>query len=158
MPEPELFLLFARPLNGAGIRVAQPEAEMGANPPLFEVPPGAVGQLRVAYAKHAGDPAWTRFIRRIEAESPKFAQNWAAQDVAPPGSYSKALRHPGLGEFMAVTTTFAVQSIPGTRMTVYTPADPVSRITMERLAAGEADDAHFACWPDHRPERIVVSA
>lgn len=119
---------------------------------------GAVGQLRVAYAKHAGDPAWTRFIRRLEAESPKFAQNWAAQDVAPPGSYSKALRHPGLGEFMAVTTTFAVQSIPGTRMTVYTPADPVSRITMERLAAGEADDAHFACWPDHRPERIVVSA
>jgi transcriptional regulator with XRE-family HTH domain len=113
---------------------------------------GMVGQLRVAYAKHVGDPTWTHFIRRIEAESPRFAAAWAAHDVAQPGSYSKVLRHPGLGEFSATTASFAVQEVPGARMVVYTPTDPASRTTMERLAAGEAADAHFPCWPAHSPE------
>jgi transcriptional regulator with XRE-family HTH domain len=118
---------------------------------------GMVGQLRVAYAKHVGDPAWTRFIRRLEAESPKFAAVWAAHDVAQPGSFSKVLRQPGLGEFTVVTTSLAVQAVPGARMTVYTPADAASRVTMARLAAGEAGDAHFPCWPAHLPERAVAA-
>ena len=32
-----------------------------------------VGQLRAAYGRHVGDPAWTHFIRRLEAVSPAFA-------------------------------------------------------------------------------------
>ena len=117
-----------------------------------------VGQLRVAYAKHVGDPAWAHFIRRLEAESLQFAAAWAAHDVAHPTSYSKALRHPGVGEFTVTTTSFAVQAVPGARMTVYTPADPASRIAIERLAAGEADDSHFPCWPAHAPELTVATA
>jgi transcriptional regulator with XRE-family HTH domain len=117
---------------------------------------GMVGQLRVAYAKHVGDPAWAHFIRRLEAESPMFATAWAAHDVAQPTGFSKALRYPGLGEFTTTTTSFAVHAVPGARMTVYTPADPASRITMERLSAGEAADAHFPCWPTHSPERALA--
>ena len=111
-----------------------------------------VGALRAAYGRHVGDPAWTHFIRRLEAESPKFAAAWAAHDVAQPTSYSKAFRHPGLGEFTTTTTSFAVQAVPGARMTVYTPADEASRVTLKRLAAGEGSDAHFPCWPEHSPE------
>jgi transcriptional regulator with XRE-family HTH domain len=115
------------------------------------------GQLRAAYAKHVGDPAWTHFIRRLQAESPQFAAAWAANDVAQPASYFKVLRHPGLGEFKVITADFAVQAVPSARMSVYTPADPASRITMERLAAGEGDDSHFPCWPEHSPERMAAT-
>jgi len=43
-----------------------------------------VAQLRAAYGHHVGDPAWTGFIRRMEALSPEFAAMWATQDVAHP--------------------------------------------------------------------------
>jgi transcriptional regulator with XRE-family HTH domain len=116
-----------------------------------------VGQLRVAYAKHVGDTTWTHFIRRLETESPKFAAAWANHLVAQPGTYSKALRHPGVGEFTLTTTSFAVHSVPGARMTVYTPADDDSRLALKRLAAGEGHDAHFPCWPAHAPERAMAA-
>jgi hypothetical protein len=116
-----------------------------------------VGALRAAYAKHVGDPAWTQFIRRLEAESPKFAAIWAEHDVTQPSSHPKALRHPGVGEFTVTTTSFAVQAVPGARMTVYTAADELSRQALARLAAGEGRDAHFSCWPAHSLERAVVA-
>lgn len=118
---------------------------------------GMVGQLRAAYAKHVRDPAWTRFILRLQAESPNFAAAWAANDVAQPASYSKSLRHPGLGKFRVTTADFAVQAIAGARMSVYTPADPVSRTTTERLNAGEGDDSHFPCWPEHSSTAAAAS-
>ena len=43
-----------------------------------------VAQFRAAYGHHVGDPAWTSFIRRLEAASPEFAAMWATQDVAIP--------------------------------------------------------------------------
>src|SRR5579862_8416106 len=48
-----------------------------------------VAQLRAAYGRHVGDPAWTGFIRRMEAASPEFAAMWATQDVAQPASHAK---------------------------------------------------------------------
>jgi hypothetical protein len=117
-----------------------------------------VGTLRAAYARHVGDPAWMHFIRRMEAESPKFAAAWAAHDVAQPGSHSKALRHPGVGEFTLTTTGFGVESVPGARMTVYTPDDEPSARALRRLASGEGADDHFPCWPAHDPERHEVPA
>ena len=117
-----------------------------------------VGQLRVAYAKHVGDATWTHFIRRLEAESPIFATAWAAHDVAQPGTFLKALRHPGVGEFRVVSTSFAVHAVPGARMTVYTPEDEESHLALKRLAAGEGSDVHFPCWPAHSPERSLLTA
>jgi len=114
-----------------------------------------VGQLRVAYGKHVGDPAWTHFIRRLEAASPAFTEAWAAHDVAQPTSIVKELRHAGVGPVTVTTTNFAVQAVPGARMTVYTPADDSSKKALARLAAGEEADARFACWSDHHSERTV---
>jgi transcriptional regulator with XRE-family HTH domain len=117
-----------------------------------------VGQLRAAYGRHVGDPAWTHFIRRLEAISPAFAQAWAAQDVAKPSTVVKTFRHPGVGEITASSTSFAVHAVPGARLQVYTPGDEPSRKALARLAAGEEADARFACWSLHHPERTVAAA
>jgi len=117
-----------------------------------------VGQLRVAYARHVGDPAWTHFIRRLEVVSPTFAKAWAAHDVAQPGMAVKTFRHPSLGEITATSTSFAVHGVPGARMQVYTPADEPSKAALERLAAGEEAGARFSCWPLHQAERAVANA
>jgi transcriptional regulator with XRE-family HTH domain len=114
-----------------------------------------VGQLRAAYSKHLGDPAWTHFIRRLEAESPAFAEAWAAHDVAQLTGVVKRLRHPGVGRITVATTNLSVQAVPGARMTVYTPVDAQSKKALARLAAGEELTARFPCWSDHHPERKV---
>jgi transcriptional regulator with XRE-family HTH domain len=114
-----------------------------------------IGQLRAAYGRHVGDPAWTHFIRTLEAASPPFAKAWAAHDVAQPTTWVKAFRHPGVGMVRVTTTSFAVSAVPGARMVVYTPSDAESRIALDRLAAGQGDDAHFPCWPAHDPRRAM---
>jgi len=117
-----------------------------------------IGQLRAAYGRHVGDPAWTHFIRDLEAVSPAFAKAWAAHDVAQPKTWVKAFRHPGVGMVRVTTTSFSVSSVPGSRMVVYTPSDAESRIALDRLAAGEGTEAHFPCWPVHDPQRTMQAA
>jgi transcriptional regulator with XRE-family HTH domain len=116
-----------------------------------------VGQLRVAYGKHVGDPAWTHFIRRLEAESPAFAEAWAAHDVAQPTGMVKNLRHPGVGRVTVSSTSFAVSAVPGARMTVYTPVNDPSKKAVARLATGDEADTRFPCWSTHQPERTVAT-
>ena len=116
---------------------------------------GMVAQLRAAYGRHVGDPAWTHFINRLEAESPEFTKAWAAHDVALPATYLKIFRHPRFGRLTATSTSFSVQAVPGARMVAYIPADENARTAMERLANGEGVNDHFACWPQHHPEREV---
>jgi len=117
-----------------------------------------VAQLRAAYGKHVGDPAWTHFIRRLEARSPAFAKAWAVHDVAQPVSVMKVFRHPSAGLITTTSTSFAVQAVPGARMVVYTPGDEPSTEALARLAAGQGADARFPCWSAHDPERAVASA
>ena len=106
-------------------------------------------QLRAAYGHHVGDPAWTGFIRRMEAASPEFAAMWATQDVAQPAQYSKVFRHPLYPRLPMTSTSFAVQAAPGARMVVYTPDDEATRAAMERLVAGPVQH-QFPCWPAHQ--------
>ena len=116
-----------------------------------------IAQLRNAYGKHVGDPAWTHFIRRLEALSPAFAEIWAAHDVAVPASHTKRFRHPTLGEISTKSTSFGVTAVPGTRMVIYTPDNARSERAVARLAAGEELTARFPCWNTHSPERELVS-
>lgn len=115
-----------------------------------------IAQLRNAYGKHVGDPAWTHFIHRLEALSPRFATIWAAHDVAQPASHTKRFRHPTLGEITTKSTSFAVTAVPGTRMVIYTPGNARSEQAIARLADGEELTARFPCWNTHDPERQVV--
>jgi transcriptional regulator with XRE-family HTH domain len=109
-----------------------------------------VAQFRSAYGRHVGEPAWTGFVRRLQAASPHFARLWEAHDVASPGPYLKVYRHPAFDRLAMTTTSFAVQSVPGTRLIVYTPADEVTRDAIRRLLAGEGAGARFPCWEEHR--------
>ena len=114
-----------------------------------------VAQLRGSYGRHVGDPAWTHFVRRLEALSPAFAAAWAAHDVAQPARYTKRFRHPGVGPITTTSTSFAVNAVPGARLVVYTPDDEQSRKALARLAAGDQLAARFPCWSKHYPERTV---
>jgi transcriptional regulator with XRE-family HTH domain len=117
-----------------------------------------VAQLRVAYGRHVGDPAWTHFIRRLEAVSPTFAAVWAAHDVAQPASYTKRFRHATLGLLTTKSTSFAINAVPGARMVIYTPDDARTEKAIARLAAGEELTARFPCWNTHDPERLGLTA
>jgi hypothetical protein len=116
-----------------------------------------IGQLRAAYGRHVGDPAWTHFIRNLEAASPAFAKTWAGHDVAEPRTKVASFRHPGVGTVRVTTTSFAVSVPPGARMVVYTAADEQSRIALDKLAAGQGTHGHFPCWPAHEPVRAVLT-
>ena len=108
-----------------------------------------VAQLRAAYGHHVGDPAWTGFIRRMEAASPEFTTIWATQDVAQPAQYVKVFRHPLYPRLPMTSTGFAVQAAPGTRMVVYTPDNEATRTAMERLVEDPVQH-HFPCRPAHQ--------
>ena len=116
-----------------------------------------IAQLRNAYGKHVGDPAWTHFIHRLQALSPRFAELWAAHDVALPMTQTKRMRHPTLGDLTTKSTSFAVTAVPDARMVIYTPDDAHSEQAIARLAAGEELTARFPCWATHSPERQLVS-
>jgi transcriptional regulator with XRE-family HTH domain len=118
---------------------------------------GLVGQLRAAYGRHVGDPAWTHFIRRLEAVSPAFAEAWASHDVAQPTSHTKHFRHPTVGHIITTSTSFAVTAVPGARLVVYTPEDEPSEKALARLAEGPDRDARFPCWNSHHPERVRLA-
>jgi transcriptional regulator with XRE-family HTH domain len=117
-----------------------------------------VGQLRAAYGRHVGDPAWAHFIRRLEAVSPAFAQAWAAHEVAKPTTHTKLFRHPTAGHITATSTSFAVNAVPGARLVIYTPDDEPSEKALTRLAEGAELDVRFPCWNAHHPERVRVDA
>jgi len=108
-----------------------------------------VAQLRAAFGHHVGDPAWTSFIRRMEAASPEFEAIWATQDVAQPAYYAKVFRHPLYPRLEMTSTSFAVQAAPGTRLVVYTPDNEATRAAMERIVA-DPDQHRFPCWPAHQ--------
>jgi len=116
-----------------------------------------IAQLRNAYGKHVGDPAWVHFIRRLEAVSPAFAEIWAAYDVAQPASQTKRLRHPTLGVITTKSTSFAVTAVAGARMVIYTPDDAHSEHAIARLAAGEELTARFPCFDTHQAERKLLT-
>jgi transcriptional regulator with XRE-family HTH domain len=116
-----------------------------------------VAQLRVAYGRHVGDPAWTHFIGRLQALSPRFAAIWAEHDVAQAASHTKRFRHPTFGVLSTTSTSFGVNAVPGARMVVYTPNDPRSESAIARLAAGEELGARFPCYNSHEEERARLT-
>jgi transcriptional regulator with XRE-family HTH domain len=108
-----------------------------------------VAQLRAAYARHVGEPAWTGFVRRLQAASPEFARMWAEHEVANPATYLKLFQHPKYERLAMTTNSLAVLAAPGTRMVVYTPADEPTRRAVASLIAGEGAGARFPCWEAH---------
>jgi hypothetical protein len=116
-----------------------------------------VAQLRGAYGRHVGEPAWTGFVRRLAAVSPQFAELWEEHDVASQASYLKIFRHPAYPQLTLTTTSLAVQAVPGTRIVVYRPADELTRQAIGKLMAGEGTSAHFPCWGLHQRRAATLA-
>ena len=89
-----------------------------------------VATLRNSFGQHLKEPAWIEFIDKLCARSPEFAELWARQEVAAPGSRTKHFLHPRAGLLRLRSTSLAVADMPETRIVVYTPVDQESR---ERL-------------------------
>jgi hypothetical protein len=56
-------------LDGSGVRVAQPEASLSTNSPIYEVNPGAVGQPTNLFTYYSALGAATGFTNAVGAES-----------------------------------------------------------------------------------------
>jgi transcriptional regulator with XRE-family HTH domain len=112
-----------------------------------------VAQLRGAYGRHLGEPAWTGFVRRLQARSPRFAELWAEHDVASQATFLKIFRHPAHERLAMTTSSLAVLAVPGTRVVVYTPGDEATRQAIAGLLRGEGADARFPCWDYHQRQR-----
>lgn len=110
---------------------------------------GAVAVFRGAYSRHADNPSWQEFVRRLRAMSQEFAAMWEKQDVAEPGSREKIFRHPAVGEMRFASTSFSYSGAPDTRMIVYTPADEQSRSAAIWLAAHDTLEERQQHTPAH---------
>jgi transcriptional regulator with XRE-family HTH domain len=108
-----------------------------------------VAQLRAAYGRHVGEPAWAGFVRRLQAASSDFARLWDQHEVANPATYLKLFRHPVYDRLAMTTNSLAVLAVPGARMVVYTPADEATRQAVALLIAGAGAGAQFPCWATH---------
>ncbi|MEV0613888.1 helix-turn-helix transcriptional regulator [Nonomuraea sp. NPDC050404] len=90
-----------------------------------------VAVFRGAYSRHADDPCWQDFVRRLSSESAVFARLWARQDVADPGPRIKGYKNAELGVLRFSTTSLTAG--PEIRLIVYTPMDDKTRAAMSKL-------------------------
>ncbi|HEY9483256.1 MAG TPA: helix-turn-helix transcriptional regulator, partial [Micromonosporaceae bacterium] len=124
-----------------------PVDERNALLQLFMVPPccSAIGNwdaevrtlvatFRASFGRHVGEPAWTSFVERLSAASPKFAEMWADHDVAGPGARVKVFLQ-NLGEVRVSTTatSLGISASPETQLVVYTPMSDADAGTLAEL-------------------------
>ncbi|ORT61822.1 helix-turn-helix transcriptional regulator [Streptomyces sp. CB03238] len=97
--------------------------------------PLMVAQLRGAYGRHVGEPAWESLIARLSAASAYFAELWESGDVVPPGPRVKTFRHCAVGEIRMTSVSLSINGMPECRIVAYTPNDEESRLAVEKLRA-----------------------
>ena len=117
-----------------------------------------VATFRGNYGRHVGEPAWTGFIRALQAASPHFARLWDEHDVASPVTYLKVFRHPAYPRLVMTSTSLGILAVPCARIVVYTPADEETRTAISKLLAGDGTDAQYPCAPAHERRRAELAA
>ncbi|MFF8602615.1 helix-turn-helix transcriptional regulator [Streptomyces sp. NPDC015232] len=95
--------------------------------------PLMVAQLRGAYGRHVGEPAWESFVRLLSEASPYFAELWRSGDVVPPGTRVKTFRHHRVGEMRMTSVSLSINGMPECRIVTYTPNDEESRRSVDLL-------------------------
>jgi transcriptional regulator with XRE-family HTH domain len=109
-----------------------------------------VATLRASYGQHLREPAWNEFISELCERSEEFAELWARQEVASPGSRTKHFLHPDAGLLRLRSTSLAVADMPEARVVVYTPTDEETRQRLpltRRSRRAEGVAAHGAGGP-----------
>ncbi|MFC8915752.1 helix-turn-helix transcriptional regulator [Streptomyces sp. NPDC057116] len=102
--------------------------------------PLMVAQLRGAYGRHVGEPAWESFIARLCSASAYFAELWESGDVVPPGPRVKTFRHCAVGEVRMTSVSLSINGMPECRIVTYTANDEESLRAIEKLCARASDE------------------
>ncbi|MFG2113464.1 helix-turn-helix transcriptional regulator [Streptomyces sp. NPDC048718] len=97
--------------------------------------PLMVAQLRGAYGRHVGEPAWESFVRLLSEASPYFAELWRSGDVVVPGTRVKTFRHERVGVIRTTSVSLSINGMPECRIVTYTPSDEESRRAIDTLLA-----------------------
>jgi hypothetical protein len=80
-----------------------------------------VSQFRLHRAEWPDDPELSELIGRLQATSPRFADLWAAKDVAPFVTTHRVFAHPLAGQLEFDHHRFAALDQAGMQLVVYTP-------------------------------------
>ncbi|NUS17064.1 MAG: helix-turn-helix domain-containing protein [Streptomyces sp.] len=91
------------------------------------------GKFRTSMAQHLGEPGWKELLRRLQQDSPEFRQAWERHEVLRPGSHVKRYLNPEVGLLAFDFSHLWLGPQDGPRMTVYSPADEVTRERLEQL-------------------------
>jgi hypothetical protein len=136
---------------------------------LFVVPPccSAIGNweaevrtlvatFRASFGRHLGEPAWTSFVERLSAASPKFAEMWADHDVASPSARVKIfVRNLGEVRVNTTATSLGISASPETRLVVYTPMSDADADALAELTEAPPE---IALCPYHAAIKAAASA
>ncbi|MDI5961220.1 helix-turn-helix domain-containing protein [Streptomyces sp. SL13] len=96
-----------------------------------------VASLRASSAQFPGDPRINAIVSELSARSEHFESLWQAQEIRlDPCPETHLIHHPLVGDLHLYCNTFAVVSVPGQRLHVFTPEPGgESARRVEQLAA-----------------------
>ena len=117
-----------------------------------------VGQLRAAYGRHVGDPAWTHFIRRLEARQPGVRAGLGVPRGGAADPAHQALPPPD-GSAPSPPPRPASRS-PRSPAPAWSSTPPMTSRARRRSPGwprARSCDARFPCWNDCHPERARLA-
>ncbi|MFE3324938.1 helix-turn-helix transcriptional regulator [Streptomyces sp. NPDC059176] len=91
------------------------------------------GKFRAAMAEHLAEPAWKVLLKRLQAVSPEFCEEWDRHEVVVSRSKRKQIRNAYVGVLTVDHTDLWLGPDNGPRMVTYAPADEETRLRLERL-------------------------
>ncbi|MCF3129528.1 helix-turn-helix transcriptional regulator [Streptomyces olivochromogenes] len=90
-------------------------------------------KLRAAMAGHLGEPAWKMLVKRLQAQSPEFRENWQRYEVVSSRTKTKYFSNRHVGLLTLEHTDLWLSPDFGARMVTYVPVDEESRQRLEQL-------------------------
>ena len=91
-------------------------------------------RLRAQMAPHLGDPLWERYLQRLLASSPEFADIWDRNRVCATLDHTVRYKYKGIGVLEVLQTNWWSMPMAGERLLVYVPVDEASRkVLSERI-------------------------
>lgn len=90
-------------------------------------------KLRASMAGHLSEPAWKMLVKRLQAESPEFRENWERYEVVVGRTKVKQFRNPYVGLLTLHHTDLWLSPDHGARLVSYTPVDEECRARLEKL-------------------------
>lgn len=81
-----------------------------------------VDLFRTTYDFWAGDPAFVRLLKRLQAGCPEFEHWWETHDVGSSAGVRKLIHHPVRGLLRFETASFQANDDVSLKLVIYTPA------------------------------------